>query len=78
MFTLWTIDREFFEAFGFIIPHNYFRNIKELYDADDAEDYTCYLCGNNLEVGVDSTGSICWHCKEDEYDTWDDVLVYGE
>lgn len=30
--------------------------------------YVCYRCGNNLEVGVDSSDDLCWHCKRDEED----------
>ena len=30
-------------------------------------DYLCYLCGNNLEVGIDAEDDICWHCRYDQY-----------
>ena len=46
----------------------------------DEDDYLCHICGNNLEAGVDNPENGCWHCTydEDDYDTWDDVIVYGE
>ena len=42
------------------------RDVYEVLEIDAEDSYVCYNCGNNLQVGVDASDALCWHCRNEE------------